>query len=329
MDNNGRSRQVTTRRDFLAVFAGIAGVPLVRRFTAHAEVPRLDLAPGQSAARVTLARSRMTLDVPKVHRALTRELLESSLMRLTETHSPRDAWHVVLKPTDIIGLKFNQSGQRMIGTTNAMAEVIVGSLVDAGWSASQIVCLEAPEATTARLGTRRATPGFDRMPTGFASGEDQFASVLHQVTALISIPFLKTHNICTLTCALKNLSHAMVKHPAQFHGTHCSPYISDIVNTPIIRDKLRLTVVDALRVVHAEGPVATSHNMTNAGALIVATDLVAADAVGLALLNDIRQKQDLPPIATSPENVPYLVAAHTSGLGIAAPHGIDLLRISV
>ncbi len=317
----------TTRRDFLAVTAGIASTPLLGRFAAHAAPRRLDLAPGQASARVALARSRMALDGPKVHVAHTRELLESSLMKLTETHTPRDAWHAIVKPEDIIGLKFNGSGQRLIGTSDAMAGIIVGSLVDAGWKASRLVCIEAPEPTTLRLGTLSATRGFDRTPTRFASGEDQFASWLIQVTAIISIPFLKTHNICTLTCSLKNLSHAAVKHPARFHDHNCSPYIPDIVAAPIIREKLRLAIVDALRVVYVDGPVASSRNLSDAGGIIVGRDLVATDAVGLAMLNDVRQRRDLPPIADSPEDVPYLVAAHTSGLGIAAPHGIDLLRI--
>lgn len=320
--------QGTTRRDFLAAFAGMAGSPLLARFAANADTQRLDLAPGQASAKVALAQSRMTVNGPEVHQAHTRELLEASLLRLTNTGTIRDAWHSIVRPDDIIGLKFNGSGQRVIGTTDAVAGIVVGSLVDAGWKASRIACIEAPESTTRRLGTLAPNEGFDRSPTRFASGDDQLASWVHQVTALISIPFLKTHNICTMTCALKNLSHAVVKHPARFHEHQCSPYIADIVAAPVIRNKLRLAIVDALRVVFADGPVPTSANLADAGGLVVARDLVAADAVSLAVLNDVRQKRGLPAIAASPEDIPYLVAAHRIGLGIAAPHGIDLVRIA-
>lgn len=326
-NSEGSSRGGISRRTFLRTAAGATGGSLLVPSVWAAPTSRLDLAPGQELARVALARSQMTLDGPTVHRRYVRELLETSLAKLTGTTSARDAWHSLLREGDVIGLKFNRSGQRIIGTTDAMAEAIVGSLVDAGWPASKIVCIEIPTATADRLGVTPPVTGFDRTPTKFGSGEDTLASFLHQVTALISVPFLKTHNICTLTCALKNISHAVVKHPARFHDNECAPFIPDIVSIPAIRDLLRLAIVDALRVVYVDGPAATSHNLTNAGGLILSTDLVAADAVGLALLNDVRKRTKLPPVVASPEEVPYLVAAHRSRLGIAAPHGINLLRI--
>jgi len=325
--SEGSSRSRISRRAFLRVAAGATGGSMLAPSVWGLNPSRLDLAPGQDRARVTLARSQMTLDGPTVHRRYVRELLETSLTHLTDTKTARDAWHALLREDDVVGLKFNQSGQRIIGTTDAAAEAIVGSLVDAGWPASRIVCIEIPAATADRLGVTAPLPGFDRTPTDFASGEDALASFLHQVTALISVPFLKTHNICQFTCALKNISHAVIKHPARFHDNECSPFISDIVALPAIRDRLRLAIVDALRVVYTDGPVATSHNLADTGGLILSTDLVAADSVGLALLNDVRKRAQLPPMATSPEDIPYLVAAHRSRLGVAAPHGIDLLRI--
>ncbi len=326
-DSEGSIREGISRRAFLRTAAGATGGSLLAPSVLAATPSHLDLAPGQELARVALARSQMAVDGPTVHRRYVRELLETSLTKLTGTGSAKEAWHSLLREDDVIGLKFNRSGQRIIGTTDATAEAIVGSLVDAGWQASRIVCIEIPPMTAQRLGVALPVAGFDRTPTKFGSGEDALASFLHQVTALISVPFLKTHNICTLTCALKNISHAVVKHPARFHDNECAPFIPDIVSIPAIRDRLRLAIVDALRVVYADGPAATSHNLANTGGLILSTDLVAADAVGLAMLNDVRKRTKLPPIVSSPENVPYLVAAHRSRLGIAAPHGIDLLRV--
>lgn len=306
----------------------MAGGSLLASATFGEDRPHLDLAPGQQPARVALARSDMTLDGPVVHRALVRELLEASLLKLTGTQTPSAAWHAILRDDDVVGLKFNRSGQRIIGTSDAMAEALVTSLVDAGFSRGQLVGIELPEETATRLQLTQPIFGFDRTPTKFSSGADEIASFVQQVTALISVPFLKTHNICTLTCSLKNISHAVIKHPARFHENQCAPFIGDIVGMPLIRSRLRLAIVDALRVVYVDGPAATSHNLADTGGLILATDFVAADAVGLALLNDVRKRAQLPPVAGSPEEVPYLVAAHRSGLGVAAPHGIDLLRIA-
>lgn len=315
-----------TRRAFLRTSAGVAGGSLLATTALGRNEPILDLAPDQLPARVALARSRYVVDGPTVHPTYARELFESALSRATQSRDANQAWHSLLSPHDIIGLKFNRSGQRMIATTDVFAEVIVSSLVDAGWPRDQIVCMEIPDQTAKRLRTAAPVAGYDPAPTNFASGTDHLASVLRQVTALISIPFLKTHNLCTLTCSLKNLSHGLVKHPARFHDHECAPYIADIVATDIIASKLRLAIVDALRVVFADGPAATSDNVTDTGAILVSTDPVAADAIGLALLNDVRNRTQLPPIAVSPTEIPYLVAAHRAGLGVAAPHGIELVH---
>lgn len=315
-----------SRRAFLRTSVGVTGASLFATAAFGRDEPLLDLAPDQPPARVAMARSRYVLDGPTVHPTFARELFESALIHATRTSSPNEAWHSLLGPDDIIGLKFNRSGQRMIATTDVFAEVIVSSLVDAGWPRDQIVCMELPEETARRLQTAAPIAGYDSKPTNFASGADHLASVLRQVTALITIPFLKTHNLCTLTCSLKNLSHGLVKHPARFHDHGCSPYIADIVATDAIASKLRLAIVDALRVVFADGPAATSNNVTNTGAILVSTDPVAADAIGLALLNDVRNRTKLPPIAVSPAGIPYLVAAHRAELGVAAPHGIELVQ---
>jgi hypothetical protein len=241
--------------------------------------------------------------------------------------SPADAWQLLLKPEDIIGLKFNRSAQEILGTTPALADVLVRSITSAGWSPSQIVCIEAPDETVARLRTLPALPGYSSRPIDFGSGSDHLAAVLSQVSALIDVPYLKTHNIASVTCALKNLSHGLVKHPARYHANGCSPYIADIVASKPIRNRLRLCVVDALRVVFdgdAEGDAAT---ISEEGILLVSVDPVATDTIGTVSLNETRHRLGLPPVARSPGDLAYLAAAHERGLGIGLPQGIDVVRV--
>jgi hypothetical protein len=253
-------------------------------------------------------------------------MLQGTLTSLTDTPTIAQAWRSLLHRDDVIGLKFNRSGQQTIATTAVLADALITSLVDAGWRADQIVCIEAPPGVEARAGTRPAHTGHDTKATDFGSGSDQLASVLNEVTALIDIPYLKTHNIAGMSCALKNLSHGLVKHPARFHDNGCSPFVADIVATPQIRAKLRLCLVDALRVVYDRGPEATAETISNEGVLMASRDPVATDALGLALLNDVRRQRNLDPIAPSAENLGYLAAAQQIGLGVARWHEIELLR---
>ena len=149
---------------------------------------------------------------------------------------------------------------------------------------------------------------------------------MNQVTALISIPFLKTHNLAGMTCTLKNLSHAFVKHPARYHDGGCAPYIADICALPQIRAKLRLCLVDAIRVVYRGGPEARADRVRDAGLLLASFDPVAADAVGLSVLNELRREAQLEAVAETPGQLRYLADAHRKGLGVAVLTGIDLIR---
>ncbi len=318
-----------SRRRFLGVAASVAGGAWLRPAGTYSSEGRLQVPAGQPQSRVVQVRAPKLVNGPVVHRTLLEETLHVALTALTGKATTTDAWHTILKSDDVIGLKFNRSGQRVIGTTNTMASVAIASLVEAGWRPDQIVCIETPAEVAARHGTAPPDPGFALASTDFESGSDQLALVLGQVSALIDIPYLKTHNIAGVTCCLKNLSHGLIKHPARYHRNRCAPYVGDIVALPQIRGKLRLCLVDAMRVVYAGGPEATAHNISDEGVILASADPVATDTIGLALISDVRRRASLPRISRAGENLGYLEAAHRRGLGMAVPHGIDLLRVEL
>jgi uncharacterized protein (DUF362 family) len=172
------------------------------------------------------------------------------------------------------------------------------------------------------------TEGYAPRETDFGSGSDRFAAVLDQVTALISVPFLKTHNIATMTCCLKNLSHGLIKHPGRYHSGGCSPFIADIVAAPAIRAKLKLCVVDALRVVHDGGPSVVIGGVKDSGLLLVSKDPVATDTVGFSILSDLRFKNGLSALRFPTSERNYLRLAAERGLGAAEWHLIELLDLA-
>ncbi|UCE60284.1 MAG: DUF362 domain-containing protein [Phycisphaerales bacterium] len=316
-----------SRRGFLgAAASAVGGVMLGSRAFAEDD-SRLTILPGMPQSRVVEVQSRHVINGLQVHRDLLAEMLDHAITELTGADTPAQGWKAILKPSDIIGIKFNQSGQAVLATTPAFANAIISSLVDAGWRPEQIVCIEVLSDTGLIRSTAPVAEGFDRKPTDFGSGTDELASVLRQVTAIIDVPFLKTHNIAGMTCSLKNLSHGLIKHPARYHAHGCSPYIADIVWLEEIRAKLRLCLVDALRVVYRGGPSVTDTGISEEGMIIASRDPVATDSVALRFLNKVRLQNNLSRIVSSPEDLAYLAAAHRRGLGIALPHGIDLFRV--
>jgi uncharacterized protein (DUF362 family) len=171
--------------------------------------------------------------------------------------------------------------------------------------------------------------GWDAEEVVFGSEKDVLSSILKQVTAIVNVPFLKTHNIAGLTCCLKNLSHALVKHPARYHRNHCSPYVADIVALPAIRSKLRLHVVNALRTIYEGGPEANEEYTANTGLLLVGKDPVAMDTVALEEINLQRRENGLPSIDHVGGKLGYLAAAAGHNLGCADLHRIHVDKLQL
>ena len=66
-----------------------------------------------------------------------------------------------------------------------------------------------------------------------------------------------------------------------------------------------------------------------ANTLIFATDLVAADAVGLALLERLRAKRGMPTLDKAGVPPTYLVTAAKLGLGVCDLANIEVVTIEV
>ncbi|MCK4657942.1 MAG: DUF362 domain-containing protein [Phycisphaerae bacterium] len=277
-------------------------------------------------SKVVEVRSDHVIVGESVHPELLRQMLRIGLAAVTGIENEKQAWQSLLTPDDVIGLKFNQSGAEGLKTTQAMAKVLVASLVDSGWDPRQLVTLEIHSRLNRELGTTPPSREWQPDEVQFGEARDRLSKVLEQVTAIVNIPFLKHHNIAGITCCLKNLSHALVKHPARFHSNKCSPYIGDIVALPQIRRKLRLHVVNALRIVIDNGPEARPPYIRKRGGLLLGVDPVAVDAIALELLNRVRLGEGLGKVEDRQGEVAYLSAAAARGLGRHELHQIDYVR---
>ena len=261
-----------SRRDFLAGAAMAAATGSVTRLSAQQGGSR---DPYGNRSHVIQVTSEHVVRGRRVHRRILDEMLDLALRRVSRADSSSAAWQSLLRSDDVIGLKFNRSAAEGLGVREPFAEAVITSLLAAGYRPDQIVPIEVPEVVYEETGCTRPVRHWSPEEVSFGSGSDRLAGVLEQVTAIINVPFLKTHNIAGLTCCLKNLSHALVKHPARYHDRHCSPYVADIVALPQIRSKLRLHVVNALRMIYEGGPEAREGWVDAAGVLLFGVDPVA------------------------------------------------------
>ncbi|MFQ5501361.1 MAG: DUF362 domain-containing protein [Phycisphaerae bacterium] len=281
-----------------------------------------------SQSRVTLIEDPRILPVRVVQRALLRDYLEEGLRVLTGARSTADAWHDILKPDDVVLIKFNRSAARAIGTTAAVAHTLVDSLVAVGWNSERLMLLESGLGSTRPHKTLAPDYRWQGEEVVFGrSGKDSFMAALDQATAIINVPFLKTHHLATMTCCLKNLSHGLIRHPARFHANGCDPAIGEISASSPIRDKLKLNIVNGLRVVFNRGPEAAERDMAAAGVLLIGQDPVACDATGFGILNKIRSLRELGPLLPGSRVPRQLVTASDLGLGQFDEEAIEVQRL--
>jgi len=135
--------------------------------------------------------------------------------------------------------------------------------------------------------------------------------VSRMVNKVITLPCLKDHKSAGVTLALKNMSHGMNNNVARSHlagiyrpgggvsgPNQCNTFIPTAVNQPLIKDKMALHILDGLIGVYEGGPGNwnRSWGVWPHKALFFATDPVAMDHVGWAIIDRKRAEEGWAPV---------------------------------
>ena len=118
--------------------------------------------------------------------------------------------------------------------------------------------------------------------------------------------------------------YGVIHNPQQCHDDGCHPYIAHLAAFPLIHDKLRLTIVDALTAQCHAGPMYSPRWTWTYGGFLVSGDPVALDAVGRLVIEDRRKEVGLPSLAEEGRAPKWIAEGARIGLGEA-----DLGRIQV
>ncbi len=128
--------------------------------------------------------------------------------------------------------------------------------------------------------------------------------VTKRVNKIVMLPLLKDHGSAGVTGALKNMSHGLVNNVNRSHSTPetnvCNTFIPTIISHPIIRKKVVLHIMDAIKGVYQGGPhtkVEHPEWVWENNALLFATDPVAMDHVEWRQIDAKRQEKGLAPVA--------------------------------
>ena len=121
---------------------------------------------------------------------------------------------------------------------------------------------------------------------------------------MINLCLLKHHQSAGVTIALKNLSHGLVNNVSRSHSSStlntCGTFIPNIVDHPIIRQKVVLNICDGILGAYHGGPgLKVEKYVWEHNTMYFATDPVAMDKVGLKAIDAKRLEMGMLPIATA------------------------------
>jgi len=322
---------------------------------AHKMAPGFDGWPGArpspEKSKIVLVRNKAVVDASgKVQSLLLQEMLDKALTTFTGQSTVSDAWRQFILPEDVVGLKVNTLGCQDIRGTDytqhfsAIIEAVAAGLRRLGIKDRNIVVWDRSEEEMKEAGLTiqsdpaamrfiankpgRRDPG-EYADTSYPVGglSSRVSRILAEVcTSLINIAVPKTHSNSIFTCSLKN-HYGTIDNPNRFHAKACSnPGIAEVNAIPIIRQKQKLVVADALLVVTEAGPRWDRRFIRPYGGVLVGRDAVAVDAVALSILDDLRKADGMESIAP---RVPHIALAEKLGLGRSRLEDIELVTLNL
>jgi uncharacterized protein (DUF362 family) len=324
---------MTSRRGFLRGCLAGAALP-------GAGVAAGQAGGGQAKSKVVIARDLELrgagANAPDSTRLL--KLLDRAVQSFYATAAPLEAWKRLARPNEVIGLKVNCLAGRGISTSVPLVEAICERLKQAGVAAKNIVIWDRLSSDLESAGFRVATSpggtrclgndvlGYEEDLTIHGSAASLMARALTRVCdAVINLPVLKDHGIVGVTMALKNLFGG-IHNPNKYHVDVGDPYVADVYMMPPIRQKVRLTICDAITAQYEGGPSFMPHWTWPQNALLVASDPVALDYTGWRIIERKRAEKGLKSLKEMKREPTYIATAADAAHRIGAN---DPARIQV
>lgn len=273
------------------------------------------------------------------------DLLDRAIASYTGRKRPVDAWkHIVLEgggKDKVIGLKTNGLGGKGISTHAVLAFAIAERLQQAGVKPGNILIWDRNARDLQACGfTINTDParircfgsdvsGFEDKVETWGSSHARFSRLLTRECAMvINLPILKDHSMSGVTFAMKNM-YGVVERPQDLHAGGCNPGVADLNAFPVVRQRIKLTIGDAMTSVYEGGPGFRPEHLWQPNALIVGEDRVAIDQVAWALLEKKRAEVGLKTFEAAGRPPRYIATAADAAhaLGVNDPQRINLVEI--
>jgi uncharacterized protein (DUF362 family) len=275
---------------------------------------------------------------PLTRSALT-TMLDQGIRSITGYDDTAKAWNTLFRKNDVVALKVNCIGKEFGSTKPELAYAIAASLKSyVGIPYEHIIIFDRYEEELIKAGylINKSSSGVQIYASSDFSSPIHFGGIAmglstiitKECTALINVPLLKTHSGAHLTLNLKNHYGSIPTHIVQdsrlkFHSQDYENIVLVNALAPL-REKTRLCIVDGIVAQYDQGPMANPLVQWNCNSIIMGTDPVAADAIGLNIINEQRIAHNLKPFT-----VQYLKWAEEEGLGVSSVDSIEVITKTV
>jgi hypothetical protein len=289
------------------------------------------------------------------------QMMRRGMQELTGAPAWQDAWRSLFEKGDVVGIKVSPVGGPKLCSDASVLHGIIDGLNAAGVSNGNIIVFNRyrEEAMVAGIdkwlpaGVRfeAASPKYDDIqldmdgydenhymemaivkagddPKDPRSRRSYLAKVVStQVNKVINLPVLKHHQSAGVTITLKNMSHGFVNNVNRSHMTPtanaCGMFIPSVVSLPIIRQKVVLHIVDAVRASYHGGPSYKPQYVWEPKTLYFGTDPVALDKTGWKVIDAKRKDMGMASVALSkPDGASHFLNCQVEHIEIAGMMGL-------
>jgi uncharacterized protein (DUF362 family) len=269
------------------------------------------------------------------------DLLDRAMTSYTGRDKPIEAWKHIVPAGKVIGLKVNGLGGKGISTHAVLVLAICERLQQAGVKAGNIVIWDRNARDIQACGLTISTDpsrvrcygsdvaGYEDQPVACGAVNIKLAKLLTRECAMvIGLPILKDHSMSGVTFAMKNM-FGVLERPQDLHKDGCNPGVADINRVPVVREKVRFTIGDALSSVYDGGPGFHPERLWYPGALVVGEDRVAVDHTAWQMIEHKRAEAGLPTLEAAGRPPRYIATAASAShkLGVNDPARIHLLEV--
>ena len=254
---------------------------------------------GENKSRVILIRNKEVLDSENnPNPDIVQKMLDDAVVKLTDALTVQEAWKKLIEKDDIVGIKSNAWSN--LSTPASLENAIKKRVIETGVSDENISIRDAGV-----LGD----------------------PVFKKATALINVRPMRTHNWSGVGSLIKNYIRFAERMP-DYHPDSCAD-LAKLYELPHVKGKTRLNILVMFTpLFHGVG----AHHFSKEfiwpyKGLVVSLDPVAADSVGLQIINAKRKEffgEDKP---LNPPAKHIYLADTRHHLGNADPKNIELVKI--